>query len=174
MVPTARSLCLVVAAVGGVARRMCPTREGRRLGRGGPPLHGTAILAPSGPGRGGGLAGRERGPCRAQVRRVEALVEAAVHRPEELPRLLAPSLPDAQPGEAVGGAQLPGQGTLPSGQLDRLEEPVSGSGLLGCPLQQLALEAEKLRVAPLPAVAGRLLQGRLQRADGRIALPEAG
>jgi hypothetical protein len=48
----------------------------------------------------------------SEIRRIKALGKPIMDWREQLKRLLCPALVAPQPGEAGGGAQFPGEGTL--------------------------------------------------------------
>jgi hypothetical protein len=85
---------------------------------------------------------------RFQVRRIEALVEPAMHRREELARFGVPPLVTPEPGEARGGAQLPMRRLLAAGDRDRLAKMRFGGVGIPASEEKLAVGAAKVRLAP--------------------------
>jgi hypothetical protein len=91
-----------------------------------------------------------------EIGRFEALGELIVHRRQKSPCFGGPILLLPQSGEARGGTQFPGQGTLPVRPVEGVQEVILGHhGGLRCALQEdkLALDAQQLSQAPTLLVA---------------------
>jgi hypothetical protein len=88
----------------------------------------------------------------SQVCRRETFGEAAVNRPQQRARLRNPLLVSPKPREARGGAQFPGQGSLPARPVERLPEVVLGRRRAsGLTLQQQKLAFDPQQLGNYPA-----------------------
>jgi hypothetical protein len=95
--------------------------------------------------------------CGFKVGRIEAPGEPVVDRLEEGHGISGTALIPQQPGEARGGGQFPGEGTLRARRVERLPEVILGHhGGSGCALQQKQLAFDAQRLGNRPAFFGAL------------------
>jgi hypothetical protein len=98
----------------------------------------------------------EKRLCGFKVGRIEAPGEPVVDRLEGH-GISGTALISQQPGEARGGGQFPGAGTLPARRLERLPEMILGRHRgSGCALQQKQLAFDAQQLGNRPAFFGAL------------------